>query len=147
MAAADAVLAGERHPMVQNAKFFHTAGLNFPYPNMHYVLKAGGNAFYEKRGREERAANGVRPQSQLAAAGRVEGKQARVQVAAAPQPQPQAERFGTPQPAPAVPQMETAEAAAPTNTASEALSFAVDQTKADAIGALILDQTRTGSTN
>ncbi|WP_024586696.1 cell wall hydrolase [Aliihoeflea sp. 2WW] len=147
MAAADAVLAGERHPMVQNAKFFHTAGLNFPYPNMHYVLKAGGNAFYEKRGREERAANGVRPQSQLAAAGRVEGKQARVQVAAAPQPQPQAERFGTPQPAPAVPQMETAEAAAPANTASEALSFAVDQTNADAIGALILDQTRTGSTN
>ncbi len=147
MAAADAVLAGERHPMVQNAKFFHTAGLNFPYPNMHYVLKAGGNAFYEKRGREERAANGVRPQSQLAATGRVEGKQARVQVAAAPQPQPQAERFGTPQPAPAVPQMETAEAAAPANTASEALSFAVDQTKADAIGALILDQTRTGSTN
>ncbi len=147
MAAADAVLAGERHPMVQNAKFFHTAGLNFPYPNMHYVLKAGGNAFYEKRGREERAANGVRPQSQLASAGRVEGKQARVQVAAAPQPQPQAERFGTPQAAPAVPQMETAEAAAPTNTASEALSFAVDQTKADAIGALILDQSRTASTN
>ena len=147
MAAADAVLAGERHPMVQNAKFFHTAGLNFPYPNMHYVLKAGGYAFYEKRGREERAANGVRPQSQLASAGRVAGKQARVQGAAAPQSQPQAERFGTPQPAPAVPQMETAEAAAPANTASEALSFAVDQTKADAIGALILDQTRTGSTN
>ncbi|MBL0934502.1 MAG: cell wall hydrolase [Rhizobiaceae bacterium] len=147
MAAADAVLAGERHPMVQNAKFFHTAGLNFPYPNMHYVLKAGGNAFYEKRGREERAAKGVRPQSQLAAAGRVEGKQARVQVAAAPATQPQPERFGTPQAAPAVPQMETAQASAPAGTATEALSFGVDQTKADAIGALILDQSRTGSTD
>lgn len=143
MAAADAVLAGERHPMVQNAKFFHTAGLNFPYPNMHYVLKAGGNAFYEKRGREERAAKGVRPQSQLVASGRVEGKQARVQVAAAPQAQPQPERFGTPQPAPAMPQTQTA--SAPANTATEALSFAIDQTKADAIGALILDRTRTGS--
>lgn len=145
MAAADAVLAGERHPMVQNAKFFHTAGLNFSYPNMHYVLKAGGNAFYEKRGREERAAKGVRPQSQLVAAGRVEGKQARVQVAAAPQPQPQSERFGTPQPGPAVPQMQTANASVSADAATEALSFAIDQAKADAIGALILDQTRTGS--
>lgn len=141
MAAADAVLAGERHPMVQDAKFFHTAGLNFPYPNMHYVLKAGGNAFYEKRGREERAANGVRPQSQLAAAGRVEGKQARVQVAAAPQ-QPQAERFGEPQAVPAVPQMETAQASPATEPTVETLSFGVDQTKADAIGALILGQTK-----
>lgn len=143
MAAADAVLAGERHPMVQNAKFFHTAGLNFPYPNMHYVLKAGGNAFYEKRGREERAAKGVRPQSQLAAAGRIEGKQARVQVAAAPQPQP--ERFGTPQPAPVAPQMQTANTSPAIEPAVEALSFGIDQSKADAIGALILDQARTGS--
>jgi spore germination cell wall hydrolase CwlJ-like protein len=147
MAAADAVLAGERHPMVQNAKFFHTAGLSFPYPNMHYVLKAGGNAFYEKRGREERAAKGVRPQSQLAAAGRIEGKQARVQVAAAPQPQsqPQPERFGTPQPASAAPQMQTANASTAIEPAVEALSFGIDPSKADAIGALILDQTRTGS--
>ncbi len=136
MAAADAVLAGERHPMVQDAKFFHTAGLNFPYPNMHYVLKAGGNAFYEKRGREERAAKGVRPQSQLAAAGRIEGKQPRVQVATAPQP----ERFGAPQPTPAAPQMQTAQAAPASEPAVEALSFGVDQSKADAIGALILGQ-------
>ena len=28
--------------------FFHTAGLHFPYRNMHYILVAGGNAFYEK---------------------------------------------------------------------------------------------------
>jgi spore germination cell wall hydrolase CwlJ-like protein len=43
------VLRGDRHPGVQNAKFFHTEGYSFPYTNMHYVLVAGGNAFYEKR--------------------------------------------------------------------------------------------------
>jgi hypothetical protein len=137
MAAADAVLAGERHPLVQDAKFFHTAGLNFPYPNMHYVLRAGGNAFYEKRGREERAAKGVRPQAQLAAAGRVEGKGARVtQVAAAPQPQ--AERFGEPQPAQAA-QMPSQIASVPASAEPkiEALSFDIEPAKADAIGALI----------
>lgn len=48
-AAAAAVLAGERHPAIKKAKFFHMAGLTFPYKNMHYVLEAGGNAFYEKR--------------------------------------------------------------------------------------------------
>lgn len=47
--AADAVLSGERHPAVGDAMFFHTAGLKFPYNNMHYVTVAGGNAFYEKR--------------------------------------------------------------------------------------------------
>ena len=47
--AARSVLRGERHPLVQNAKFFHTAGYRFPYDNMHYVLVTGGNAFYEKR--------------------------------------------------------------------------------------------------
>ena len=46
---ASRVLAGERHPGVQNAKFFHTQGYSFPYTNMHYVLNAGGNSFYEKR--------------------------------------------------------------------------------------------------
>lgn len=46
---ADQVLAGARHPGVQNAQHFHTAGLSFPYNNMYYVLVAGGNAFYEKR--------------------------------------------------------------------------------------------------
>jgi spore germination cell wall hydrolase CwlJ-like protein len=48
-AAASAVLRGERHPKVHRAKFFHQAGLSFPYRNMHYVLEAGGNAFYERR--------------------------------------------------------------------------------------------------
>jgi spore germination cell wall hydrolase CwlJ-like protein len=45
---ADMVLRGARHPGVRSAQFFHTAGLTFPYTNMHYVLVAGGNAFYEK---------------------------------------------------------------------------------------------------
>lgn len=45
---ADQVLYGARHPGVRNAKHFHTAGLRFPYNNMHYVLEAGGNEFYEK---------------------------------------------------------------------------------------------------
>ena len=46
---AESVLRGARHPGVQAAKFFHTEGYSFPYKNMHYVLVAGGNAFYEKR--------------------------------------------------------------------------------------------------
>lgn len=49
--AAVAVLRGERHPRIQNAMFFHTHGYEFSYDNMHYVLVAGGNAFYEKRKR------------------------------------------------------------------------------------------------
>lgn len=47
--AAVAVLRGERAPRIGNAMFFHTHGYSFPYDNMHYVLVAGGNAFYEKR--------------------------------------------------------------------------------------------------
>ncbi len=46
---ADRVLRGERHHGVQTAQHFHTAGLRFPYNNMHYVLEAGGNEFYIKR--------------------------------------------------------------------------------------------------
>ena len=45
---ADRVLAGERHKPMGGAMFFHTAGLTFPYTNMHYTAVAGGNAFYEK---------------------------------------------------------------------------------------------------
>lgn len=60
MAAADAVLAGERHPKVHDrVRFFHQAGLKFPYNNMHYVAVAGGNAFYEKRSRRDRAATRI----------------------------------------------------------------------------------------
>lgn len=47
--AARAVLRGERAPGIGKARFFHTYGYRFPYRNMHYVLTAGGNAFYEKR--------------------------------------------------------------------------------------------------
>ncbi|RUU56159.1 cell wall hydrolase [Mesorhizobium sp. M2C.T.Ca.TU.009.01.2.1] len=49
--AADAVLRGERKAKLKNTMYFHTAGLHFPYKNMHYTMVAGGNAFYEKRGR------------------------------------------------------------------------------------------------
>ncbi len=38
----DAVLAGERHPKVGKAMYFHTAGYHFHYGNMHYVAAAGG---------------------------------------------------------------------------------------------------------
>lgn len=43
------VLKGGRHRYVGNAKFFHTAGMTFPYTNMHYLVEAGGNVFYDKR--------------------------------------------------------------------------------------------------
>lgn len=52
---ADRVLAGERHAQVGGAMFFHTAGLTFPYTNMHYTAVAGGNAFYEKRSFAQRS--------------------------------------------------------------------------------------------
>ncbi|MCL7997326.1 cell wall hydrolase [Brucella sp. 21LCYQ03] len=58
-AAADAVLKGKRLPALKNSMFFHTAGLKFPYRNMHYVLVAGGNSFYEKRGRDGELENPV----------------------------------------------------------------------------------------
>ncbi|GKY88549.1 cell wall hydrolase [Sinisalibacter aestuarii] len=51
--AAAAVLAGERHPNIENARFFHMASYNAGYDNMHYVLTTGGNAFYEKRRPEQ----------------------------------------------------------------------------------------------
>ena len=44
---ADRVMRGARHPALPYCTHFHTAGLSFPYGNMHYVLEAGGNAFYE----------------------------------------------------------------------------------------------------
>lgn len=50
-AVADRLLRGERHAGVRSAKFFHQSGLTFPYTNMHYVLDAGGNAFYIKTSR------------------------------------------------------------------------------------------------
>ena len=47
--AAMAVLRGERHPMIEAARFFHAATYRAGYDNMHYVATAGGNAFYERR--------------------------------------------------------------------------------------------------
>ena len=48
-ASAAAVLAGERHPNIAEARFFHAAWYDANFNNIHYVLTAGGNAFYEKR--------------------------------------------------------------------------------------------------
>lgn len=47
--AARSVLRGERHPLIGNAMFFHTASYRPRYNNIHYVLVTGGNAFYERR--------------------------------------------------------------------------------------------------
>jgi hypothetical protein len=80
--AADSVLKGERHPKVKNAMFFHTAGLRFPYKNMHYVLEAGGNEFYEKRSR--RRAKPAVEETQVAEASPLPGVQETTQQAAAP---------------------------------------------------------------
>jgi spore germination cell wall hydrolase CwlJ-like protein len=66
-AAADAVLKGKRNPKAKNSMFFHTAGLKFPYKNMHYTVVAGGNAFYEKRDRYNSAEIESREASQAIA--------------------------------------------------------------------------------
>ena len=52
------ILEGKRHPQIANAMYFHQAGLHFRYGDMHYVLVAGGNAFYERtRSLRHRAAS------------------------------------------------------------------------------------------
>lgn len=48
-ASAVAVLSGERHPNIGSARFFHAAWYDANFNNIHYVLTAGGNSFYEKR--------------------------------------------------------------------------------------------------
>ena len=67
MATAAKVLRGERAENVREAKFFHTAGYNFSYPNMHYVAIAGGNAFYEKIGKRLRSRARLATQADVAA--------------------------------------------------------------------------------
>lgn len=52
-AAAQSVYAGERHPNIGQARFFHAAWYQASYNNMHYVLTTGGNAFYERRRPED----------------------------------------------------------------------------------------------
>ncbi|WP_245444888.1 cell wall hydrolase [Pseudaminobacter soli (ex Li et al. 2025)] len=103
VAAADSVLKGERHPAVKSAMFFHTAGLRFPYKNMHYVLQAGGNAFYEKRDRhrmmerQTQVAEAAAPQAETAsqiAAAQLPGKEPRLARVAAVVPQSRDEVAG-----------------------------------------------------
>lgn len=61
-ASAAAVLTGERHPNVGSARFFHAAWYDANFNNIHYVLTAGGNAFYEKRRPEDVTSPNLLPQ-------------------------------------------------------------------------------------
>lgn len=45
---ADNILAGARHPKLNRAMYFHIASRRYHFPNIHYVLVAGGNIFYER---------------------------------------------------------------------------------------------------
>ncbi|HWK69188.1 MAG TPA: cell wall hydrolase [Rhizobiaceae bacterium] len=118
--AADAVLKGERHPRVKNAMFFHQAGLKFPYKNMHYVLVAGGNAFYEKRSRGKVI---LPPEEPSTAVASVKPEIDDTVVASIP-------------PAASPNSTQVADAEQP------AMSFEASQEDADAIGALIAGQVR-----
>ena len=84
---AEKVLSGQRHPALKTAMFFHTAGYKFRYPNMHYVLVAGGNAFYEKREVQtaEDARENARSKALALAYARIDptGASKRIQVASA----------------------------------------------------------------
>jgi spore germination cell wall hydrolase CwlJ-like protein len=63
-ASANAVLVGERHPNVGRARFFHAAWYDANFNNIHYVLTAGGNAFYEKRRPENVTSPNPLPQTE-----------------------------------------------------------------------------------
>lgn len=122
--AAEKVLKGARHPALgDNAMFFHTAGLKFPYKNMHYVLVAGGNAFYEKRRRMPRGSG-----ASIAAAQPATESAAQVQTAAIPQEKPQI--------------LAAQEATTPAPQGSPAMAFKASNEQADAIGKLLLTQSR-----
>jgi hypothetical protein len=109
--AARDVLNGKRHRGVGKAMFFHTAGYSFPYRNMHYMVIAGGNAFYDKRNAPPGQTN--RTQIEVAqAAARRSRPAPPVEIAVATVPAPrevQVAQFAAPppprlpQPAPAVP--------------------------------------------
>lgn len=118
-AAADAVLKGERHPKVKpEVMFFHTAGLKFPYKNMHYTTVAGGNAFYEKRSRRKPLPAAIEAETMVASA--------------------------EPQALPGVVEEKpTTVASAGSDAAlASAMSFQATSADADAIGALIASQDR-----
>jgi spore germination cell wall hydrolase CwlJ-like protein len=105
-AAADDILRGARHPGVKEAMFFHTEGLKFPYGNMHYVTAAGGNVFYEKRGRDGELQTPAPMPSYEVAMNYVSGDQRSgavqfagvEQYSAAPQPAAAAPAVGAPPP-------------------------------------------------
>jgi spore germination cell wall hydrolase CwlJ-like protein len=63
---ARAVLNGKRHRGVGHAMYFHTAGRTYRYSNMHYVLVAGGNAFYTRNPTRGRS---YIPRTMIASAG------------------------------------------------------------------------------
>ncbi len=63
-ASASAVLVGKRHPNVRAARFFHAAWYDANFNNIHYVLTAGGNAFYEKRRPENVTSPNPLPQTE-----------------------------------------------------------------------------------
>ncbi|WP_442839778.1 cell wall hydrolase [Mesorhizobium sp. PUT5] len=164
-AAAQAVLDGERHPRMKDAMFFHTAGLKFRYDNMHYVAVAGGNAFYEKRGRNWQP---LPPDSEFkvvaadpSAPALLAGTPKELQpvaiasaadapaepltvttvrhAASAPAQQPDASRFGTlPEAMPAAPVMTAAMA----SSEQPAMGFQSTPQNTDAIGALIMSENR-----
>jgi spore germination cell wall hydrolase CwlJ-like protein len=142
VAAADAVLKGERHPAVKNAMFFHTAGLRFPYKNMHYVLQAGGNAFYEKRSRHRMPR--LDAEAQVAEAAVPRGQEAAERSAAVAAPV----RSGTGQNvAAAAPQMiggAVVQRVAATSATVEQRAFAyeADPKAVTAVGAMIAAQKR-----
>lgn len=48
---AQTLIDGQRHPKLDRAMFFHVATRRYSYPNMKYVLVAGGNIFYERTSR------------------------------------------------------------------------------------------------
>lgn len=125
--AADAVLKGERHPKVKSAMFFHQAGLKFPYKNMHYVLVAGGNAFYEKRSRGKMTLPPEEPSIAVATAKPGSNKtKPDVDKTVVASIRPDGPRNS----------VEIAEAEQPV------MSFEASQEDADAIGALIAGQSR-----
>ncbi|MBM6594853.1 cell wall hydrolase [Microvirga pudoricolor] len=49
---AETIIDGARHPKLDRAMFFHVATRRYSYPNMKYVLVAGGNIFYERGSRK-----------------------------------------------------------------------------------------------
>jgi spore germination cell wall hydrolase CwlJ-like protein len=111
--AADAVLKGERKSKLKNTMFFHTAGLRFPYKNMHYTMVAGGNAFYEKRGRNWQP---LPDEPQVAIASAAPQRSAAPVMVASAEPVPPA-RTATVRSAPAPQTYVTAAAAPPAKSA------------------------------